>query len=210
MFIGHFAIAFILHYFFPEVPLWVPLLGVSFPDLLWPVLITLGIEKAHFDSESPLQKNIEFTYYPYSHSLVLTSIFAFAVGVILYFILKDPAVILVFTLSSATHWFLDITVHNRDLPLLGFSKYDKKIGFGLWNYGWKAFVLEYSFYAVITVIFVKPALVMDFLLLGALFHAANMNTFIAFTKKNPFALSKFSYPVITLLGFSLFIIAAML
>ncbi|ARM76149.1 hypothetical protein [Acidianus manzaensis] len=210
MFIGHFAVAFLLHYFFPMVPLWIPLLGVSFPDLLWPVFIILGVEIAHFDSNSPLQKNIDFTYYPYSHSLVLTSIFAFIVGIILSFILKDITVVLIFTIASTTHWFLDIIVHNKDLPILGFSKYDKKVGFGLWNYGWKAFVIEYLFYALITVIFVRPALVLDLLLLGALFHIANINTFIAFTKKNPFAFSKYSYPIITLLGFSLFIIIATL
>ena len=72
MYIGHFAIAYVLIRLFPNIPPLVPLIGVSFPDILWPVFIFLGIEKAEINPDSPLQKYIRFTSYPYSHSLVIS------------------------------------------------------------------------------------------------------------------------------------------
>ena len=45
MFIGHFAIAFLLGSLVPGVPLLVFLVGVSFPDLFWPILVLAGVEK---------------------------------------------------------------------------------------------------------------------------------------------------------------------
>jgi hypothetical protein len=67
-FIGHFAVAYVLIHLFPGVPPMTPLLGVSFPDLLWPFLILSEIEKMSADPESPLQNRIEFKSYPYSIS----------------------------------------------------------------------------------------------------------------------------------------------
>ena len=63
MFIGHFAVAYVFIRFFPGVPPLIPLLGVGFPDLLWPFLILSGIEKVSIDPESPLQNRIKFTSY---------------------------------------------------------------------------------------------------------------------------------------------------
>ena len=60
MFIGHFAIAFILIILFPQVPVWVPLVGVSFPDLLWGVLILVRKEEVVVNKDSPLQRSIVF------------------------------------------------------------------------------------------------------------------------------------------------------
>ncbi len=73
MFIGHFAVAFLLAYLFPGVPIWVALVGVSFPDLLWSLFVPLGIEDLKVDPNTPLQKSLQFKKLPYSHSLVITS-----------------------------------------------------------------------------------------------------------------------------------------
>ncbi len=210
MFIGHFAIAYIISHFFPSIPLWVPLVGVSFPDLLWPILVILGIEKVHIDRNSPLQKNLEFNHYPYSHSLVLSTAISSVVGLTLSMLLQKPLVALVFPLSSASHWILDVVVHRKDLPLLGFSKKDITVGFGLWNYGKSAFVIEYAFYMILTILFVPGKYMLGLLILGTIFHLTNSNSFLGLTKTNPFGTSKYTYPIITLIGFSLFIILASL
>lgn len=208
MFIGHFAIAYIFHYIFPSLPLWVALVGVSFPDLLWPILVILGTEKATMDPKSPLQKNIKFNYYPYSHSLVLSTVIAFVFGAIISLLLNNTAILFLFPLLSASHWFLDAIVHRKDLPVLGFSKKDIKVGLGLWNHGKEAFVLEYIFYIILTIVFAPSSSLILLLVLGTVFHMANMNSFLGFTKTNYFAKGKYTYPVITLLGFGLFIILA--
>lgn len=147
MFIGHFTIAYILIRLFPGIPPLVPLIGVGFPDLLWPVLILLGVEKASVNPDSPLQKYIKFTSYPYSHSLVVGTLIALAVGIVLA-LLVSPQAGAVFVVASASHWLLDSIMHINDLPVLGFGS-DRKVGIGLWSYSRLAFAAEYIFYAVV-------------------------------------------------------------
>lgn len=204
MFVGHFAVAFLLARLFPSVPFFVALAGVSFPDLLWSVLIFSHIEKVKVNPNSPLQKYLIFTKYPFSHSLVLTNILASIVGVILSLILNDLYVAFVFVLGSASHWMLDTIVHLKDLPVLGFGAKDRKIGVGLWNHGTLAFAVEYVFYAAVTVLAVPLGLIPIALLLGAAFHLLNANSFFGFTKNNPFDSSSNVYAAVTLAGFVLF------
>ena len=207
MFIGHFAVAFVLASIFPQVPILVPLTAVSFPDLLWPLLVLAGIEKVRIDRDSPLQKHIVFLSYPYSHSLVLTSLLALIVGGILAELLGNSLVALVFVLGSASHWLLDAVVHLPDLPVLGFGRGDRKAGLGLWRYGPLAFVAEFVFYVVVTIAALPGNLVPGALILGGIFHLVNANSFFGFTRRNPFG-TPAAYALLTLVGFSLFIFFA--
>ncbi|MCK9632257.1 MAG: hypothetical protein M0R30_11540 [Methanoregula sp.] len=101
MFIGHFAVAYLLIALFPSIPPLVILFGVSFPDLLWPVLVITGKEKVTVNPDSPLQNAIGFTSYPFSHSLVTGSLIAAIPGlVIAYFV--SPLAGLVFVAASAS------------------------------------------------------------------------------------------------------------
>jgi hypothetical protein len=200
MFIGHVAGAEILHAAAPEVPLWVSLVGVGFPDLLWGVLVLAGIERAEIDPNSPLQKDIKFSHYPYSHSLVLTNLIALAPAAIVAAFLGIEAGI-VFVLASISHWLLDTIVHLPDLPVLGFGR-DRKVGFGLWKYGWAAFLVEYAVLAVATLIFVPPANWAGALIAGAVFHLVNINSFIGFSKNQPIKTAK-GYAPLVFVGFAL-------
>jgi len=207
MFIGHFAIAFLLGSLVPSVPLLVFLVGVSFPDLFWPLLVLAGVEKVKVNRDSPLQKDIEFESYPLSHSLVLTTVIAFLVGLVIAWYLNNPLVAPFFAIASASHWILDTIVHKKDLPVLGFSSKDVKVGFGLWKRGPLAFVVEYLFYAVIVIFTVPKNSILSILMLGAIFHLINLNSFFGLSKKNPFSNSKI-YAVIALIGFAFFIFFA--
>ena len=164
MFIGHFAVAYLLIALFPSVPPLVVLLGVSFPDLLWPVLVITGKEKVAIDPETPLQGAIGFTSYPFSHSLVTGTLIAAIPGLFIAY-LVSPLAGIVFVAASASHWLLDVITHIRDLPVLGMGR-DVKVGLGLWSYPRSAFVLELLFYVVITVLVVKPGMAIPLLLLG--------------------------------------------
>ena len=207
MFIGHFAIAYLLARLFPQVPFLIPLVAVSFPDLVWPLLIFSGIEKVKVNPDSPLQKYLIFEKYPYSHSLIFTNFMALTAGLALALILRNPLVALVFTVGSASHWILDSIVHLPDLPILGFGRRDRKVGLGLWRNGPLAFVLEFIFYAVVTIAVLPRRLVSGALLLGSIFHLVNANSFFGFTRKNAFS-TPASYALITLIGFALFIFFA--
>jgi len=205
MFIGHFAIAYILISNFPSIPPLILLIGVSFPDLLWPVLIFLGLEKASVDPSTPLQKSIQFTKYPFSHSLLLGTAIACIPGFIIgYFI--DPLAGILFVMASASHWLLDTTTHIQDLPILGLP-YDKKVGFGLWKYLKMAFIIEFVLYALVTILVMKATIIIPLLILGIIFHLINANSFLGITKTNPFKTSN-AYAIITLIGFTAFSLVA--
>src|SRR2546422_9012693 len=92
MFVGHFAIAFLLWRLFPQVPLPVVLIAVSFPDLLWSLLVPAGVEKFRINPDSPLQKFIVFEKFPYSHSLVLGSVWSPPIDLLIVGLLNTPLV----------------------------------------------------------------------------------------------------------------------
>lgn len=182
MFIGHLAAAEVLHVAFPETPVWVSLVGVGFPDLLWGVTILAGVERAEL-GRSPLQRDVVFSHYPYSHSLVLTNLIALVPAAALSAIYGWTAG-LVFLLASISHWLFDVIVHLPDLPVLGFGS-DTKVGFGLWRNGPLAFAVEYALVMAATLACVPPDKWLWVLVVAALFHVVNINSFFGFTATNP-------------------------
>jgi len=208
MFVGHFAIAFVLRRLFPQVPLPVVLIAVSFPDLLWSLLVPAGVEKVRINPDSPLQKFIVFEKFPYSHSLVLGSVWSLLVGLLIAGLLNNPLVVPVFVAGSASHWLLDTVVHLKDLPVLGFNR-DRKVGAGLWKKGPVAFVVEYAFYAIV-ILFALSGLSLAYaLILGGIFHAINLPSFFGSTRKNSIKTSN-GYAGLALLGFGSFTLIASL
>jgi hypothetical protein len=165
LFIGHFVVAFLLIRMFPQVPSLVFLLGVGFPDILWPLLIFLKVEKASV--EAGVAGNIKYSFLPYSHSLIISSLISAIVGVSLAVFLT-PLTGLLFVVCSASHWFLDTVVHLHDLPVLGFG-HDKKVGFGLWRYKRAALIFEFGLYAISTLLLVPFYNALLLLVLGLVF-----------------------------------------
>ncbi|MDG7016699.1 MAG: hypothetical protein JRM82_04910, partial [Nitrososphaerota archaeon] len=170
---------------YPQVPILIPFLAVGFPDLAWALLILSKVEKVKVNPDSPLQKDLVFEKYPYSHSLVLTNALALAFGLALTVVAGNASIAVVFVLGSASHWALDVVVHNKDLPILGFNG-DRTMGFGLWRWGRTAFVVEFVFYVTSVVLLAPPSMELGVLLLGGVFHLFNANSFLGFTKTNPF------------------------
>lgn len=204
MFIGHFAAAFILWRLFPQIPLPVILISVSFPDLLWSILVPAGVEKVKINPDSPLQKHVIFEKFPYSHSLVLGTLLSFIPGLVLSAIIGNLIVLPVFVVGSASHWILDTVVHLKDLPILGFDG-DRKVGAGLWKRGPVAFLVEYVFYAAVTVFALSGLTVIYALIIGTVFHAINLPSFLGGSRKNSVKTSN-RYAALALIGFGAFTI----
>ncbi len=179
--------------------MWVPLVGVSFPDMLWAILVFVGKEEVVVDKNSPLQKAIEFRKFPYSHSFVITNVLSSVAGGALAAVSGNLIVLPVFVLGSLSHWILDLLVHLRDLPVLGFDG-DRKLGLGLWRWGGLAFFVELTFFTLFAVTFVPASTRLSVLIVGILFHLINANSFFGFTKKNPFSSSD-AYAGAALIGF---------
>lgn len=70
MFIGHFAVAFAAKRAVPEVSLGTLFLAAQLADLVWPTLVLAGIETFSIRPGITAVTPLDFTRYPYSHSLV--------------------------------------------------------------------------------------------------------------------------------------------
>ena len=206
MFIGHFAVAFLLWRLFPSVPLPIILVSVSFPDLLWSLLVPAGLEKVRINPDSPLQKYIVFEKFPYSHSLILTNVWSLVLGGVIALVLNNPLILPIFVLGSASHWILDTVVHLKDLPILGFNG-DRKVGSGLWKRGPLAFVVEYAFYIIVTVFVLSGLALVYALAIGTIFQLINLPSFIGSNRKN-MAKTSNGYAGLALAGFGIFTMLA--
>ncbi len=204
MYIGHFVIAEALLKAYPSVPALPVLIGVAYPDLLWPFLVYAGKEKLDVDPKTPLQKAIRFVSYPYSHSLVRSSLLTLIPAIGLAIIFRRPIVGALFFIASISHWLLDAIVHLPDLPVLGFGT-DRKIGLGLWNYPVPVFVFEYLFFALGTLLLVSRKHFWPMLVAGAALHLLNANSFFGFTKTNPTKTPK-AYASLALFGYVIAIV----
>jgi hypothetical protein len=131
MFIGHFGTGFAAKKFAPSVSLGAFFIAAQFLDLLWPVLLLLGIEKVEIRPGITQLTPLDFTSYPVSHSLLMAMVWGILLGILSFLLLKKirPAIIL--GLLVPFHWILDLLVHRPDLPIIPGSSV--KAGWGLWN-----------------------------------------------------------------------------
>jgi len=184
MVVGHFSIAELLLNSDKTMPVLPVLIGVSWPDLVWPFLIFMKKEEVVIDPDSPLGSHTKFQKFPYSHSLILSGVLTIIPAVIFGLWYHRLIVGVFFLLAALSHWLLDAVVHLGDLPVLGFGK-DKKIGLGLWKWGKTSFIVEYVLFAGSTLLFTPRHLWFALILSGTIFHTLNANSFFGFTKKNP-------------------------
>jgi hypothetical protein len=129
MFIGHIAVGFASKRFAPRTSLGLLVAAAMFADLLWPVLLLLGIEQVRVDPAARWS-HLDFVSYPWSHSIVMMSFWAvlFSRAYGLFTRDKDGADIIFLCVIS--HWVLDWITHRPDMPLWpGSALY----GLGLWN-----------------------------------------------------------------------------
>ena len=131
MFIGHFAVAFGIKRAAPEVGLATAMVAATFLDLLWPLLVATRIEEVRIAPGTMTISPFDFVSYPYSHSLVLTLVWAGLFAGVYRWRGGSPRGALWLGLAVASHWLLDLIVHRPDLPLL--PGMDVRLGLGLWN-----------------------------------------------------------------------------
>ena len=118
MFPGHLALAFAAKKKAPDVSLGWTMAAVMGLDLLWPVLLLLGLEQVAIGSATGGFDQLTFTAYPWSHSLLMALIWSGAVwGIARWRGIPKPGALLLGALV-ASHWVLDWVSHAPDMPLL--------------------------------------------------------------------------------------------
>jgi hypothetical protein len=141
MFVGHYGVSFAAKPVAPRVPLLIWFIAVQWLDVVWSVLVLLGIEKLHIVPGFTEANALDLYYMPYTHglpgSIVRSLVFGGAVA--LFTPGNRGATTLLVAAAAFSHWILDLIVHTPDLPL-----YDNtaKVGFGLWRHVALSFPLE--------------------------------------------------------------------
>ena len=131
MFIGHFGAGFAGKKFEKSVSLGTYFMAAQWIDLIWPILVLIGIEKVEIKPGISAVTPLDFSYYPFTHSLFGVLVWAILFGTIYYYIKKKFKTAIILGLLVLSHWFLDLLVHIPDLPI--FPGAGIKVGFGLWN-----------------------------------------------------------------------------
>ena len=140
MFIGHFAVGLLSKRDEKLPSLAMMFLAVQLLDLVWPILVLLGIESLSIDPGNTKLTHLSFDYYPYSHSLMGAFIWSLLLGTFYFFFTKNRSGSLILGGLVISHWILDLITHRPDLPFTPFS--ETKVGLGLWNYPIAEIILE--------------------------------------------------------------------
>jgi hypothetical protein len=131
MFIGHFAVAFAAKRVSPRTSLGATFVAAQLVDLLWPIFLLLGWERVRITrSDNPFLV-LDFTSYPWSHSLIMGAVWGIALGALYFAFTRYRRGAVVVGLLVPSHWLLDVVVHMPDLPL--YPGGGTKFGFGLWQ-----------------------------------------------------------------------------
>jgi hypothetical protein len=142
MFIGHYGVALAARRVAPRRSAGTYVTASIFIDLLWPVLLLLGLEHVAIVPGLLPTSALEFTSYPISHSLLTVIGWGALFGGVVFALTKDVRGAMAAGALVVSHWFLDLLVHVPDLPLWPGGPV---AGLGAWRSAPATFVLETAF-----------------------------------------------------------------
>ena len=131
MFIGHFAVAMAAKRAAPHTSLGLLFGAAQLADLLWPPLLLAGVERASVRPGDTAFTPLAFEHYPWSHSLLMLTVWGALLGGVYAWRRGDRRAALVLAALVASHWLLDWVTHRPDMPLVPGA--GPKLGLGLWN-----------------------------------------------------------------------------
>jgi len=131
MFIGHFGVGFAGKKIEKSASLGTYFMAAQWLDLIWPILLLLGIEKVKIEPGISMVTPLNFIYYPFTHSLLGAIVWGVLFGLVYFLIKKKLKTAVILGLLVVSHWVLDLIVHIPDLLLI--PGLDLKVGLGLWN-----------------------------------------------------------------------------
>lgn len=146
MFIGHLAAAMAAKHAAPRVSLGWLFAAAQLPDLIWPVLLLAGVERARVAPGDTAFTPLAFDHYPWSHSLLMVALWGGALAAAYRWRrgreARSAPVLIGLVVS---HWVLDWVTHRPDLPLVPGA--GPRLGLGLWNSVAATLVVELLLFA---------------------------------------------------------------
>ena len=143
MFLGHVAVGMAAKRAAPRVSLAVLILAAQLADVIWPVLVGLGVEQVAIEPGNTRVTPLHFFSYPYSHSLLTLTLWAIAFAYV-FGLSRGRRAIPVLAVLVVSHWMLDVVTHRPDMPVIPQSAL--KLGFGLWNSIPATLFVEFAMY----------------------------------------------------------------
>jgi hypothetical protein len=130
VFLGHYAVGLGAKKLTPYTSLGTLLMAAQTLDLLWPTLLSLGIEQVRIDPGNTPVTPLDFVSYPWSHSLLMSLVWAVVFAGFYLFFRRYPRGAAVVAGLVVSHWVLDVISHRPDMPLWPWG--GPRIGLGLW------------------------------------------------------------------------------
>jgi len=158
MFVGHLALGFAAKRAAPKVSLGTLVAAAQLVDMIWPILLLLGLEHARIDPGNTAVAPLDFYDYPWTHSLLMSVVWALVFAGIWYLRKRDPKVALLLGALVVSHWVLDFVTHRPDMPLYPGGP---KVGLGLWNSVAATVLVEGAMFAAGVVIYLKATRPLD-------------------------------------------------
>jgi len=109
MFIGHNAVAFAAKKAAPRASLGMLMAAAMLADLIWPILLLLGVEHVRIHRGDTAFTSLQFIDYPWTHSLAMSLALSFVVALLYWAITRYGRGALVVALCVFSHWVLDWT-----------------------------------------------------------------------------------------------------
>jgi hypothetical protein len=159
VFIGHFAVAFAAKRVAPKASLGTLVLAATLSDVVWPVLVLFGVERFRIVAGHTAVNPFEFLHYPWSHSLLMTVVWALGFA-LAYLAAKDDRTGAIWIGAAVTsHWVLDFVSHRPDMAL--YPGGSERLGLGLWE-SWPAtFAVEGLLFAAAVVLYLQSTRAKD-------------------------------------------------
>lgn len=146
MFIGHTAAALVAKKAAPHVRFGTLLFAAFLPDLLFPILVLLGIEHVMPAPGITAFTPYDFYDYPISHSLLTDAAFAYIFAGIFFLKYREWSGAIILSFTALSHWLLDFISHRPDMPLVpGLHLF---YGLGLWNSVLWTVIVEMLMFAI--------------------------------------------------------------
>jgi hypothetical protein len=159
MLIGHYAVALAAKKVAPKTSLGTLVISAQFLDLLFPILVLLGLEHVRPDPGNTAFTPYDFYDYPISHSLITSIAWSIAFGLIYFAIRRDRKGSWVLGICVLSHWILDAISHRPDVPIApGLSAY---VGLGLWNSIPATVVVEGAMFVVGVILYIRATVAKD-------------------------------------------------
>lgn len=153
MFLGHYAAAMAAKRLAPSTSLGTLFAAAACLDLIWPMLVIAGLERVAIEPGITAFTPLNFEHYPYSHSLLMSVVWALLFAGDYYLNKRTSKAAIVVGMLVISHWGLDAVVHRPDLPL-AFNE-GRLIGFGLWNSVTATLIVELALFVICVAIYVR-------------------------------------------------------